>query len=148
MWNKRSCNTFSFDLFLGLTQHQGLCLGKVVGCKHTLVLVVFNWVVRLCGKNEIRWDQLSTLMNQLEKGMLSIGSWLTKKNNTGLIGDKVGVFGNRLTVRFHRQLLEISWESVHVLVKWSNQLCLCLVEVVVPDGQQTCNEWYIFFNWG
>nr|WP_261340859.1 hypothetical protein [Candidatus Brocadia sapporoensis] len=37
-------------------------------------------------------------MNQLVKGMLAIGTWLTPVNGTGLIGNHPPAQGNTLTV--------------------------------------------------
>ncbi|KAH3666176.1 hypothetical protein OGAPHI_004365 [Ogataea philodendri] len=144
--NKVALDSLGLDLLLRLSKHQRLGLGKEVGSKHPLVQVTFDRVVGLGGQDEVGWNELGTLVHQLEEGMLGVGGWFSKHHDSGLVVDKLGVLCNRLTIGFHGQLLQVSWESVQVLIKWCNQLGLSAVEVVVPNCQQSTNKWNVLLD--
>ncbi len=73
-------------------------------------------VLRLAGSNEIARDQLGTLVNQLVKGVLSVGSWFSPNDGTRLHFNALSSFGDVFSVGLHVTLLEVSSESMHVLV--------------------------------
>jgi hypothetical protein len=81
------------------------------------VLVVLNGVVALSSKNEVGRDELGTLMEQLVEGVLSVGCRLTEENGASGVLDIVAAAGNGLAVGLHGKLLEVSRESVEVLVE-------------------------------
>lgn len=145
--NQGFIGSLGTNLLRSLSKHQGLGLGEEVGSQHLLVLVVLDRVVGLGSNDEVCRNQLGTLVDQLEEGVLSVGGWLTEENNTSLVVDELVVLGDRLTVGFHGKLLQVSWESVHVLVKRCHKLGLGLVEIVVPDGEQTSEEWNVLLEW-
>jgi hypothetical protein len=82
-----------------------------------LVLVVFNRIVALGGQDEVRGDELGALVEQLVEGVLSVGSWLTEQDGSGGVLNVVSTTSDGLSVRLHRQLLEVSREPVEVLVE-------------------------------
>ena len=73
-------------------------------------------VLCLTGRNEIARNQLGPLMNQLVKGMLSIGSGLSPNNGPRLNLDTLSAFRDVFSVGFHITLLKVRSESMHVLV--------------------------------
>lgn len=78
--NKLLRSTLSANLLIGLANHESLSLGKVVGGKHLLVEVVADGVVRLGSEDEVGGDQLGTLVNKLEEGVLSVGARLAEED--------------------------------------------------------------------
>lgn len=72
--------TLGADLIVSLANHQCLSLGKIVGCKHLLVEVVGDGVVRLGGKNEVGGDQLGALVDKLKERVLSVGAGLSEQD--------------------------------------------------------------------
>ena len=117
VWNKVVWSALSLKLIWSLTNHKSLSLGEVVGCKHNLVPVVLGWVVGLGSENEVSWDELGTLVEQLVEGVLGVGGWLSEKDWSSGVVDHLSLTVDGLTVRLHRQLLEVGWEAVEVLVK-------------------------------
>lgn len=81
------------------------------------MLVVVDWVVGFGGDDEIGWNELSTLVEQLVEGVLGIGGGFTKKNGAGGVFDHLAITGDTFTVRLHRELLKVSRETMEVLVK-------------------------------
>ncbi len=71
-------------------------------------------------------------MNQLIEGMLTIGSRFSPENRSGLIGYLSPIKRDMLAIAFHRQLLEISRETLQVLIIRKNCYRLCIEEVIVP----------------
>ncbi|KAI6752012.1 hypothetical protein HG531_006708 [Fusarium graminearum] len=72
--------TLGADLLISLANHEGLGLGKVVGSKHLLVKVVADGVVGLGSEDKVGGNQLGTLVNKLEEGVLSVGARLAEKD--------------------------------------------------------------------
>jgi hypothetical protein len=75
-------STLGANLLISLANHESLSLGKIVGGKHLLVKVVANGVVGLGSEDEVGRNQLSTLVNKLEEGVLSVGARLAEKDGT------------------------------------------------------------------
>lgn len=73
-------------------------------------------VLCLARSNEIARDQLCTLMNQLIKRMLPIGSWFSPNDWASLDLDTLATFRDVFSVGFHVTLLEVGSESMHVLI--------------------------------
>lgn len=71
----------SSELVVSLADHEGLGLGKVVGCQHLLVQVVVDGVVGLGGQDEVGGDQLGALVDQLEEGVLGVGARLAEQDS-------------------------------------------------------------------
>lgn len=125
--------TLCLNLVGGLADHKSLSLGEEVGCKHPehvsqqylyenisnllLVLVIVDRVVALGSHDEISGDELGALVEQLVEGVLGIGSRLTEQNRASGVLDVVATACDGLSVRLHRQLLEISGEPVEILVE-------------------------------
>lgn len=125
------------DLVGGLADHKSLGLSEVVGRKHLLVEVVRDGVVRLGGEDEVGGDQLGALVDELEEGVLGVGARLAEEDRTGGVLGRGTVRGDGLAVGLHRELLEVGREAVEVLVEGSDEVSLGVVEVGVPDAQET-----------
>lgn len=136
----------SLDLLRGLADHQSLRLGKEVGCQHALVLSVLNRVVRLGGHEEVRWNKLGTLVEQLEEAVLGVGGGLTEQDRAGGILDVFTSAGDGLSVALHRKLLEVCGETVQVLVERCNKVGLSTKEVTVPHAQKTTEDRDVLFQ--
>ena len=72
--------TLGLDLLVRLSDHESLSLGKVVGSQHLLVQVAGDGVVGLSSQDEVGGDQLGTLVDELEEGVLSIGAGLAEED--------------------------------------------------------------------
>lgn len=149
--------TLGADLLRGLADHEGLGLGEVVGGEHPeknvsqlksvwgitksqdllLVHVVLNGVVGLGGQDEVGGDELGTLVEKLEEGVLGVCCGLTEHDGAGGVLDVVTAAGDGLTVGLHGELLKVGRETVEVLVERSDKVSLSTEEVRVPDAQKT-----------
>lgn len=109
--------TFFADLIRRLTDHERLGLRKIVGREHLLVLVVLNWVVGFGGEDEVGGDELGTLVQELEEGVLGVGAGLAEDDCAGGVFHVVAGSGDSLSIGLHEQLLEVGGEAVHVLVE-------------------------------
>ncbi|KAL2273297.1 hypothetical protein FJTKL_04809 [Diaporthe vaccinii] len=146
----------SLDLLHGLADHQGLGLRKIVGGKHLLVQVVGDGVVRLGSQDEVGGNQLGALVDELEERVLGVGAGLAEEDGTGRVLGRSAVRGGGLAVGLHGELLEVGGEAVEILVETvtkavskesgqglgglnlrSDQVCLGVVKVAVPDTQET-----------
>ena len=85
-------------------------------------------------------------MNQLIERMLAVSAGLTPNDWASLVRNWVTVTIHIFTVRLHISLLEISWETVHVLVIWQNRFGFCTKEIVIPDANQCELYWQILLN--
>ena len=90
--------TLSLDLIRSLADHEGLSLGKEVGGKHLLVLVVLNGVVALGSQDEVGGDELGALVEQLVERVLGICGRLAKENGASRVLDVVAAAGDSLSV--------------------------------------------------
>lgn len=66
------------DLVGRLADHEGLSLCEVVRREHLLVQVVRDGVVRLGSQDEVGGDELGTLVDELEEGVLGVGAGLAE----------------------------------------------------------------------
>ena len=112
------------------------------------MLVVLNRVMGFGGKDEVGRDQLRALVQQLVERVLGIGGWLSEENGTCRILDVLTRPCDGFTVRLHRQLLQISRETVQVLVKGRNEVRLRAEKVRVPHAQETANDGDVLLQWG
>jgi hypothetical protein len=79
--------------------------------------VVLNGVVAVDSEDKVSGDELSALVDELEERVLSIGARLAKEDWASSVANVFAVTSDGLAIRLHRQLLEVSWEAVHILVK-------------------------------
>src|SRR5579863_1826226 len=82
-------------------------------------------------------------MEQLIKGVLSVGAGLAPKDLTRLRGDRGSVPANGLAIRLHRQLLEIGGETDKSLGVGEDDVALRGEEVVVPDVQHPLDDRHV-----
>jgi hypothetical protein len=109
-------SALGLDGFGGLSDHEGLGLCEEVGGEHALVLVAVDGVVGLDSEDEVGGNELGALVEELEEGVLRVGTGLTEEDGTGGVLDVVAAAGDGLAVGFHGELLEVGGEAVHVLI--------------------------------
>src|SRR5438477_2914857 len=93
-----------------------------------------QWLVEC---NEVARDESGPLVDELIERVLAVGSRFTPINRTGLIADLSPVQCDVFAVAFHRQLLEVSRESLQILLVGQYRDSFCTKEIAVPDAQQT-----------
>src|SRR5262249_13158104 len=125
--------TFGFDLFLCLAEGQRLSLREHVSQKN--VMVTAERIQCLIKRYEVARNQSRSLMDQLVKRMLTVRSRFTPVNRAGIAGDFASIKCDVFAVALHRQLLEISRESLQVLLVRKDRYCRGTKEVVVPDSK-------------
>src|SRR5262245_46680274 len=103
-------------------------------------------IERLRECDEVARDQPRALMDQLVERVLSIGSRFSPIDGAGVGLDLGAIQRNVLAVALHRQLLQISRESLKVLVVWKDRDGLGAEEVGVPDAEQTHDHGKIAFE--
>src|SRR5580698_2697395 len=103
-----------FHLLGSLTKGKRLRLRANVREQH--VVVPADWIERFPEGDEVAWDKSRPLMDQLVKGVLTVGSWLAPKDRARLIVNRSSIESNVFSVALHRQLLEIGWKTLEVLL--------------------------------
>ena len=81
-------------------------------------------------------DQFCPLVDELEKGVLRVGTRFAPDNRPGLIGHPVPVAVDAFPVAFHHPLLQVGGQAVQVLGIRDNRLGFCPMEIVVPEAEQ------------
>jgi hypothetical protein len=81
------------------------------------VQISLDRVVALCGEDKIGRDELGSLVDKLEEGVLGIGAWFAKEDGSRRVVHILAVTSDGLSIGFHGKLLEISREAVHVLIE-------------------------------
>src|SRR5207253_9567766 len=71
------------------------------------VVLLAQRVQRLAERNEVARDQPGSLMDQLIKGVLTVGAGLAPIDRAGFAGDGLAIERHMLSVALHGQLLEI-----------------------------------------
>src|SRR5215468_7730688 len=104
-------------------------------------------IERLTKSDEITWDQPRSLVDQLVKRMLTVGSRLAPIDGTGIVVDFFTTESHMLAVAFHGQLLQISRKALEILLIGQNRHGLCAEEVVIPDGQEAHEHRQVALKW-
>src|SRR5690606_39318984 len=94
--------------------HQRFCLRKEVGKQFDVMIT--DRVMAYDRRNEIARNQFGALMQELIKGMLTVGARLAPDNRTGLIGNRVAGTIDGFAVTLHIALLEIRCKPMQVLI--------------------------------
>ena len=102
--------SFGLDLLRGLTESQGLGLGKDVGQQH--VVVASEGVEGFEKSDEITGDEPRALVNQLVEGVLPVGSWLAPVDGAGVVVDVLAFEGDVFPVAFHGELLQVGGKAL------------------------------------
>src|SRR5690554_2790319 len=105
---------FSCYLFQRLSIHQRLGLGKEVGKQFHMVIAY--WIMGNGRSDKVTGNQLRSLMDQLVKCMLPVGSGLTPDDRAGSVVHFFALSADIFTVTFHIALLKVSRKSVQVLI--------------------------------
>src|SRR5215475_8786951 len=125
---------FRFDLFGSLAERERFSLGKHVRQKH--VVMASQGIERLREGDEVTWDQMGPLVDQLVEGVLAVGPRLTPVNGACLLRYGRSVDRYMLAVALHCQLLKIGGEALQVLLIWQHGGGLSAEKVGVPDSEE------------
>src|SRR5262249_15477680 len=82
-------------------------------------------------------------MNELIEGMLAVSAWFAPVDWAGVVINRHTVPGRVFAVTLHRELLEISWKTLEVLVVGQYGNRLGAEEVAVPDAEQPHQHWHV-----
>src|SRR5690348_19366 len=109
--------------------------------------MVFTYgIVTDGGGNKIRGYHRRSLVKQLVKGMLAVGSRFSPNDRpcgvSNLFATPVHVF----SIAFHISLLEVSRETMHILVVRQNRFRLGAKEINIPKAHQAHDNRNIFFK--
>src|SRR5262245_40479921 len=126
----------SFRLYILRRFAEGQCLSLREHVGHEHVMVPAERIERLTEPDEITWDQPRSLMNQLVKRMLTIGSRLPPIDWTRIVIDPLTIESHMFAVALHGQLLQISRKALEILLIGQHGHGLRAEEVVVPDRQE------------
>src|SRR5215472_2363225 len=86
-------------------------------------------------------------MNQLVKGVLSVGSWFSPIDWSCVTSHACAFEGDMLSVALHRQLLKISRKTLQILFVRQDGDGLRSEKVVVPEREQAHQNRQIRFKW-
>jgi hypothetical protein len=91
--------------------------------------------------DKISRNQFGALVNELIKGVLAVCSRFSPDDRSGGIFHTASTSGHIFSVGFHVSLLEISRESVHILIVGQECVRLSTEEISVPNTQNSQNDW-------
>ena len=126
---------FRLGLVQGFAAHQCLGLGEEIGQEFFVVIAAG---IQGTGRGqEIAGNHGRPLVQELVKGMLSIGAWFSPDDGTGLTGDLFAFTRHGFAVTLHVSLLEIGGEAFQILVIGKDGVALGTHEIPVPDAEQS-----------
>src|ERR1700692_4603831 len=99
-------------------------------------------------RDEVAGDEPGPLMNQLVEGVLAIRSRLAPIDGAGRVSDLGAVKCDVFAVALHRQLLQIGWKSLQVLLVRQHGDRLGAEEIVVPECEETHEDGQVLFERG
>ena len=79
--------------------------------------IVRHGIMTFGGKDEISWDELRALVEELIKRMLRIRRGLSEYYWTSAVFDVVAAARNCFAIGLHGKLLEVRREAMHVLIE-------------------------------
>src|ERR1035437_8853871 len=124
-------SAFGLDLLGRFPECERLGLREYV--REQQVVMASERIQRPAETDEVAWDKLRSLVDELVEGMLAVGAGLAPVNRSRLIIDGSAFERDVLAVRFHRQLLEIGGKALEVLLVRQHRDGLRAEEIVVPD---------------
>src|SRR3984893_17745723 len=143
--DKPSGRAFGLDLLGRFSEGERLGLRKYIRQQH--IMMPAEWVERLSKSDEVTGDEPGALMDQLIEGVLAIGSRLAPIDRAGVSVHRRSIEPHMFAVALHRQLLEISRETLQVLVVGQHCDGLRAPEVVVPDAEKAHEHRQVAPKW-
>ena len=134
MWDQPVRSAFRLDLLGRFAERQRLGLRENV-CQQNIVMLS-QPVQRLAERDEVARDEPGSLVDQLIKRVLAIGSRFTPIDRTRLVVRLHSVQRDVLAVALHRQLLEVGREALQILLVGKHGDSFGAQEVGVPDREQ------------
>src|SRR5262249_27837092 len=101
------------DLLRSLSERECLSLGEHI--REQDVVMPAERIERVVERDEVTGNESRALMDQLIKGMLTVGSRLTPINRAGVVCDRGSIERHVLPIALHNQLLQIGGKSLQVL---------------------------------
>src|SRR5713101_8599208 len=133
--NQPAWSAFRRDLLGSLAERQRLGLRADVGNEH--VVMAAKWIERLYKSDEVARDEPGPLVNQLVERVLAIRSWFAPVDRSCLVCHVFPIERDMLAIAFHRQLLEVGWKPLKVLLVGQDRHGLRPKEIAVPDAEKT-----------
>ena len=133
MGRKPGRSSVRFNFLRGLAKSQCFRLSEDVG--HENVVMPADGIQGLSKYDEVAGDEPGSLVDELIKRVLPVCAWLSPIDRPGLIFHMVPIQCYVLAVAFHRQLLQIGWEALQILLIGKNCNVLRAKKVVVIDCQ-------------
>ena len=102
-------------------------------------MVIADRIQAACEADEIAWNELRTLVEQLIEGMLAVGARLPPNDRPRLAHHRPALAIDALAVALHVELLQVGAEAPQILVVGEDRAALRAHEIVVPQadhGQQ------------
>src|SRR6188768_2450392 len=109
--------------------------------------MITDWVMRNSRCYEITGDQPCALVHKLIECVLTIGPGFAPNDWPRFIADTFAISIYKLAVAFHIALLEISSETMHILIVREYGFRCCSIEVSIPYPDKGHDDGNIFFKW-
>src|SRR5271165_2374740 len=109
-------------------------------------MVPAKGIERVNERDEVARDKPGSLMYQLIKRVLSVGSRLAPIDGPGRVVNLGPLKGHVFAVAFHRQLLQVGRESLEVLLVRQDRNGLRAEEVIVPHSEKTHEDGQVSFR--
>ncbi len=100
----------------------------------------------LCRYQKIGRDHPGTLVNQLVKSVLAIGTGFSPYNRPCGVIHFISVTVNAFAVALHVALLKIGGKAVHILIVGKYDFAFRLKKIGVPDTDQSKDDRNVFFQ--
>src|SRR5207249_10498257 len=130
MRNKAVRRALGLDLLPRLAE--GQCLGLSEHVRQQHVVVPAERAQGMAEGDEVTGNETGPLMDQLIKGMLAVGSRLSPVDGPGRVADLGALTRDVLAVALHRQLLQVCWKALQVLLVGQDGDRLGAEEIRVP----------------
>ena len=127
---------------------EGQCLGLGEDVRHQQVVVRAQRVEGPAETDQVEWDELRPLVNELIERVLSVRSRLAPEHGAGLVVDGLAFERHVLAVRLHRELLQVRGKALQVLLVRHHAERLGAEEVSVPHGEQAHDDRQVLLERG
>ena len=125
---------FGARFFGGFAAHKRFRLRKHVG-KQDFVMAGQVAALFQAG-NQINRRDVRALVQQLEKGVLTVNAGFAPNNRAGFGGHGRAVALHLFAVGFHVELLDEFGQAVQVLVVWRDDVAAAAVKIDIPNTEQ------------
>lgn len=131
------------DFLGGFSKGQSLGLGQEIG--YQSIVMPCKWIVGLGKSDKIARYQFGPLMEELEEGVLAIGTGFTPDDRAGLPRDRLSLLGGAFAVGFHVELLQISDQTGQRLIVREDGMSGGVEKIIIPDAQEGQDRRHVLF---